>query len=89
MTMLLDQLADRRQFILYRLEPNKDDPQKTDKLPTHDATGGNIDAHDRAQWMLPAEAALWARLWNAAKPPDVIGLRCGSRNLRRLRTVLH
>lgn len=75
MNALLDQLADRRQFILYRLVLTE--TNELDKIPTHPATGENVNAQDRAQWMPPAEAALWAGQWNAAKPPGVAGYGVG------------
>ena len=72
---LLDQLASRRQFILYRLVPTANN--KLNKIPTNPTTGENIDAHDQAQWMLPAEASMWAAKWNTAKPLGVQGYGVG------------
>jgi hypothetical protein len=74
-TLLLDALATRVMFILYRAVPREDG--KTDKLPTHPTTGGNIDGQDRSNWMLPHEAKSWADQWNLAKPPGVLSYGVG------------
>lgn len=39
-----------KQFILYRLSPNKTRPEKNDKLPC-DASGRMVNAHDPTHWM--------------------------------------
>lgn len=73
---VLAQLADVRAFILYRLEPRADG--KLDKIPTSPTQGGNIDPHVASEWMLPAEAAMWAELYNAQPlPPHVSGYGVG------------
>lgn len=78
MSTLLDQLATRRQFILYRLVSRPDG--KTDKIPTAPLTSENANAQDPKQWMLPTEASFWAAQWNATPatwPPGVIAYGVG------------
>lgn len=60
-----------RAFILYRLEPTTDARgyPKLDKIPTSPLHGGNIDPHDPAEWLLPADAILWADVFNAQPLP--------------------
>lgn len=83
-TTLLDALANRRMFILYRVEPREDG--KTDKLPSHPLTGAgppdeprktSINGQDPANWMLPHEALQWAYQWNLAKPVGVLSFGVG------------
>lgn len=83
-TTLLDALANRRMFILYRVDPREDG--KTDKLPSHPLTGAgppdeprktSINGQDPANWMLPHEALQWAYQWNLAKPPGVLSFGVG------------
>jgi hypothetical protein len=56
---LLAALANRRQFILYKLVPL--DGDKTDKVPIDPLTGYNSNAQDATTWMLPALAQTWAK----------------------------
>lgn len=83
-TTLLDALANRRAFILYRVIPREDG--KTDKLPSHPLTGAgspdepkktSINGQDPANWMLPHEAHTWAEQWNLVKPPGVLSFGVG------------
>jgi Family of unknown function (DUF5906) len=69
-TLLLDALANRKQFVLCRVVAAEGG--KTDKIPTSPHTGNNINGQDPANWMLPQEAQIWAQQWNAAKPPGVL-----------------
>jgi hypothetical protein len=68
-TTLLDALANRRMFILYRVERREDG--KTDKLPTNPTTGDNLNGQDPSHWMQPHEALQWAYQWNLARPAGV------------------
>lgn len=60
-TALLNALQLWRVFILYRVVPRESG--KTDKLPTDPLTGNSIDGQDLKNWMLPAEALMWAQQW--------------------------
>lgn len=59
-----------RQFVTYRLVPNKYRPAKMDKLPCNWATGLPVNAHDPANWTDFATAAACATLAN-------VGHGCG------------
>lgn len=62
---LLLQLQDCKAFIVYRLVPRLDG--KTDKLPTDVLSGrSDLDAQNPANWMLPAEAQMWADMYGAS-----------------------
>lgn len=83
-TTLLDALANRRMFILHRVESREDG--KTDKLPSHPLTGAgppdeprksSINGQDPANWMLPHEALQWAYQWNLARPAGVLSYGVG------------
>ena len=54
-------LQDRRQFILYRLVPRANG--RTDKIPTDQKLGTDINAQDPVRWMFAHEALEAARLW--------------------------
>jgi primase-polymerase (primpol)-like protein len=47
---VLQALTAHQQFIVYRIEPSKTRPGKTDKIPCDYRTGGNANAHDPACW---------------------------------------
>lgn len=51
--------ADRRIFIVYRLEQKVDG--SVDKIPTHPVSRITIDAQDSSNWMLPELAQAWAK----------------------------
>jgi len=59
-------------FILYRLVPTVDAKgyPKLDKVPTSPNGGYDINPHDSAEWMLPADAQLWADVFNAQLLPQ-------------------
>lgn len=46
----LHALTAHRQFIVFRLEPSKTRPGKTDKIPCDNQTGKNASAHNPAIW---------------------------------------
>lgn len=56
---ILDDLKDRKQFVVYRVFPQPDG--KLDKIPVSPYTGHRIDGQDSQNWMLPYEALLWAQ----------------------------
>jgi hypothetical protein len=60
---ILDELSNRRLFVLYKLVPRENG--KTDKIPIDPLSGEAINAQDPATHMLPAEAAMWAEQWGA------------------------
>lgn len=62
-TLLLDALATRRVFIVYKLIPRDDG--KTDKIPVSHLTCGAIDGQDPANWLLPHEALHYANHWGS------------------------
>lgn len=69
-----------RAFIIYRLVPTTDAKgyAKLDKVPTSPVTGYDINPHDPDQWMLPADAQLWADVFNAQPlPAGVAGYGTG------------
>lgn len=73
-------LSNVRAFILYRLVPVVDAKgfPKLDKVPTNPFAGYDINPHDPNEWMLPAEAQLWADSWNSQPlPPGVSGYGTG------------
>jgi hypothetical protein len=57
-TRLLQQLSNRRIFIVCRVEPKPDGG--TNKFPINPMGGYKIDGQDSVNWMLPAEALEWA-----------------------------
>jgi len=65
-------LSNVRAFILYRLAPTVDAKgnPKLDKVPTSPATGYDINPHDPAEWMLPADAQMWADVFNLQSMPQ-------------------
>jgi hypothetical protein len=60
-----------RAFILYRLVPSVDAKghPKLDKVPTSPSTGYDINPHDETEWMLPADALMWADVFNSQTLP--------------------
>lgn len=74
-TSVLDALASRRQFVVYRALRLPEG--KIDKIPFDPLTGYNADAQNPALWMLPAEAAMWAAQYDAVKEPHVIEVGVG------------
>ena len=64
-------LSNVRAFILYRLAPTVDAKgnPKLDKVPTSPSTGYDINPHDPAEWMLPADAQMWADVFNSQPMP--------------------
>ena len=74
-TLLLDALATRRVFVVYRAVPGDDG--KTDKKPMHPVGGYDIDGQDPANWMLPSEALHYSTWWNSNKAPGVLSYGVG------------
>lgn len=56
---MLDTLAKRVQFIVYKLVPKEGGG--TDKVPVHPEHLWNIDAHDPKNWLTPDVASAWAK----------------------------
>lgn len=61
--ILLSQMQGVRAFIVYRLVPGTDrhGNPTLDKVPTSPATGYECSPHNPNEWLLPDEAAAWAR----------------------------
>ena len=70
MSSLLAALANRRQFILYKLVPL--DGGKFDKIPIDPLTGYNSNAQDAATWLLPSAAAAWAKEYGAGHGVGIV-----------------
>jgi hypothetical protein len=58
---MLDELANHRGFVVYKLE--KLPSGKTNKVPIDVVTGRNSDAQDSRTWLLPHEAEAGAAKW--------------------------
>jgi Virulence-associated protein E len=62
---ILSELSNQRRFVVYALLPNPEHPGKTDKIPCDPLRGyantfGRINGQDRNNWLLPAEAEVYA-----------------------------
>lgn len=55
---LFKELQETRAFVLYRLIPQSDG--SLDKVPMNPQAGRNCNPHDPSEWMLPAQAQVWA-----------------------------
>lgn len=78
--LLLTEMQGVRAFILYRAQWTTDSKgqPKLDKVPTSARTGYDCSPHDPAEWMLPAEAQMWADAYNAqGLPSGCIGFGVG------------
>jgi hypothetical protein len=67
---LIDQLGERRCFVLARLSPKSGGG--TDKIPVSHVTGAPVDGQNPANWMSGDEAAACAALWGESYGPGIV-----------------